>query len=182
MYSLCVYVYCTTATGWLPNCGLQICHIIYHIISYHIISHISYHVISYHIIYHIISYHILSYHIISYHIISYHIISYHIISYHISYHIISYHVMSCHVMSYHIMSYHIISYHIISYHIPYHIAIGPQHWLRPVQKSPNLYRWPTYGNCLKLWKLLSALSLVEIYSLEYRGRWSSMKTVTWTCH
>jgi hypothetical protein len=74
LYCLCVVVYCTTATGWQPNCSQQI----YHIISYHIVS------------YHIISYHIISYHIISYHIISYHIISYHIISYHISYHIISY--------------------------------------------------------------------------------------------
>ena len=81
-YVLFVNVYCTTATGCLPNCSE---HISYHIISYHIIS---YHII-YHISYHIISYHIISYHIISYHIISYHIISYHIISY-ISYHIISY--------------------------------------------------------------------------------------------
>ena len=24
MYCLCVYVYCTTATGWLPNCSYQI--------------------------------------------------------------------------------------------------------------------------------------------------------------
>ena len=32
MYCLCVNVYCTTATGWLPNCSYQI----YHVISYHI--------------------------------------------------------------------------------------------------------------------------------------------------
>ena len=78
MYCLCVNVYCTTATGCLPNCSWQI----YRIISYHIISYriVSYHIISYHISYHIISYHII------YHII-YHIASYHIISYHISYHI-----------------------------------------------------------------------------------------------
>ena len=35
MYCLCVYVYCTTTNGRLPNCS-QIYHIIYHI-SYHII-------------------------------------------------------------------------------------------------------------------------------------------------
>jgi hypothetical protein len=29
LYCLCVYVYCTAATGWLPNCSKM-----YHIISY----------------------------------------------------------------------------------------------------------------------------------------------------
>jgi len=38
LYRLCVYVYCTTATGWLPNCS-QLYIISYHIISYHIISY-----------------------------------------------------------------------------------------------------------------------------------------------
>ena len=93
MYRLCVNVYCTTATGCLPNCSWQIYHIIsYHIISYHIISH---HIISHHITSHHISYHIISYHIISYHIISHHIItsSHHIISYHIIYHIQSHHII-----------------------------------------------------------------------------------------
>jgi hypothetical protein len=62
MYCLLVNVYCTTATGWQPNCTWQIYHIVLYIIS---------HIISYHIIY-IISYiiYIISY-IISY--ISYHI-------------------------------------------------------------------------------------------------------------
>jgi hypothetical protein len=36
MYCLCVNVYCTAATGWLPNCSWQV----YHIISYHIILRI----------------------------------------------------------------------------------------------------------------------------------------------
>jgi hypothetical protein len=38
-------VYCTAATGWLPNCSSQI----YHIISY-IISIISYHIFSLHLL------------------------------------------------------------------------------------------------------------------------------------
>ena len=110
MYCLCVNVYCTTATGWLPNCSKKIWYDIwYHTVSYIILHHISYHIISYHII----SYHIISYHIISYHIISYHII-YHIISYHISYHI-SYPIVSFHIVSYHLISYHIVSYPILSY-------------------------------------------------------------------
>jgi len=78
---VCVYVYWTTDTGWLPNYSQ-----IYPILSYIIYHIISYHIISYHISYHILSYHILSYPIISY-IITYHILSYHIIS---SYHIVSY--------------------------------------------------------------------------------------------
>jgi hypothetical protein len=87
VYYLCVNVYCTTATGWLPNCIWQI-----YIISYHIIYHVTwYHVVISYIMYHII-YHI--YHTI-YHI--YHIIYYtsyvicHVISF-ITY-IISYHVL-----------------------------------------------------------------------------------------
>ena len=35
VYCLCVNVYCTSATGWLPNCSIQIYHIsLYHTISY----------------------------------------------------------------------------------------------------------------------------------------------------
>jgi hypothetical protein len=101
VYCLCVNVYCT-ATGWLPTCSLQICHIISihvsYIISYHItLHHITSHDIWYDIIYHIMSCHI-SYHII-YLIISHHI--YRIVS-HISYNIIyqtsylSYHDVICH--------------------------------------------------------------------------------------
>jgi len=98
LYCVYVNVYCTTATGWLPNCSWQIYHIIYHITydtSYHIISYIVYNII-YHISHHIkyrISY--ISCHIwyittyIIYHI--YHITSY--ISYHIRY-IISYIITS----------------------------------------------------------------------------------------
>ena len=41
---LCVNVYCTTATGWLPNCSEQIYHIISYHISYHIISYIISHI------------------------------------------------------------------------------------------------------------------------------------------
>jgi hypothetical protein len=54
LYCLCVYVYCTTATGWLPNCS-YIYHIIHHIIIYITSHHISYRITSYHTIYYITS-------------------------------------------------------------------------------------------------------------------------------
>jgi len=41
VYCLCVNVYCTTATGWIPHCSQQIYHIIYHIMSYHILLSLS---------------------------------------------------------------------------------------------------------------------------------------------
>jgi len=34
---LCVNVYCTTATGWLPNCSKQTHHNIYRIVPYRIV-------------------------------------------------------------------------------------------------------------------------------------------------
>jgi len=34
VYCLCVNVYCTAATGWQPDCSLQIYHISYRIISH----------------------------------------------------------------------------------------------------------------------------------------------------
>jgi hypothetical protein len=96
VYFLSVNVYCITATGWLPNCSLQIYHIIYHMShcdvegkgkSPHYDLKTATKKKSY-IICHILTYHIMSY-LIIYHVISY-IISYHIsiISYHIIYHII----------------------------------------------------------------------------------------------
>jgi hypothetical protein len=75
VYRLCVNVYCTSATGWKPNCSLtNISYIISYITSYHVIIYHIIYMVSYRIISYIISYHV-SYRTISYHIISYHIIS-----------------------------------------------------------------------------------------------------------
>jgi hypothetical protein len=85
VYSLCVNVNCTTATGCQPNCSWQVYHIIYYIVILYIISH-----------------HITPHHITSHHTISHHITPYHITPHHASHHTTSHNITSYNTISHHI--------------------------------------------------------------------------------